>query len=111
MGKTVAQALGWTKVQLKKSTLVKFCPDRRTNLLQIVCKNTDLGACMNYQEARDDVQLRVLDKSIDTFINGLTGHRQTIIFFPGGMASKLLRAKTPYKANSPPPQLSDFKNQ
>lgn len=66
---------------------------------------------MDYQVARDDAQLRALDESIDTFIEGLTGQHQSIIFFPGGMASKLLRAKKPFKANSPPPQLSDFEDQ
>src|SRR4030095_17212767 len=66
---------------------------------------------MDDQVARDDAQLRALDESIDTFIEGLTGQHQSIIFFPGGMASKLLRAKKPFKANSPPPQLSDFADQ
>jgi hypothetical protein len=72
-----------------------------------------MEAGMNYQEARDEAQLRVLldEKSIDPFFKGLTEKRQSIIFFPGGMASRLFRAKSPYKANSPPPQLSDFKNQ
>ena len=60
---------------------------------------------MNYQEARDEAQLRVLldEKSIDPFIKGLTENRQSIIFFPGGMASKLLRAKKSFEANSSKP--------
>src|SRR5262245_25212681 len=66
---------------------------------------------MKYQDAREKAQLRALDESIDTFLEGLTGQRQSIIFFPGGMASKLLRAKKPLEANSPPPQLSDFEDQ
>jgi hypothetical protein len=55
---------------------------------------------MNYQDTRDSEQLRILDKSIDTFISGFHPTAQTIIFFPGGLASRLLRAKTPYKPNS-----------
>lgn len=66
---------------------------------------------MNYQEARDEEQLRVLldEKSINKFIKAATENRQTIIFFPGGMASKLLRAKTSFDANSSKPL--DFKDQ
>jgi hypothetical protein len=49
---------------------------------------------MNYRDTRDSEQLRILDKSIDTFISGFHPTAQTIIFFPGGLASRLLRAKT-----------------
>ncbi len=66
---------------------------------------------MNYQDTRDNEQLRFLDKSIDTFIEGSIGERQTIIFFPGGLASRLLRARTPYKANNSAQQSFDFKDQ
>jgi hypothetical protein len=70
-----------------------------------------MEAGMNYQEARDEEQLRVLldEKSIDTFIKAAAENRQTIIFFPGGMASKLLRAKTSFDASSSEPL--DFKDQ
>lgn len=66
---------------------------------------------MNYRDAREEEQLRVLldKKSIDTFIKAATENRQTIIFFPGGMASKLLRATTSFDANSSEPL--DFKDQ
>ena len=68
---------------------------------------------MNYQKARDSEQLRFLDKSIDKFINELRSaeSRQTVVLFPGGLASKLLRAKTPYKADSSEPQIFDFDHQ
>jgi hypothetical protein len=66
---------------------------------------------MNYQDTRDSEQLRILDKSIDTFISGFHPTAQTIIFFPGGLASRLLRAKTPYKPNISAPQRFDFDGQ
>jgi hypothetical protein len=70
-----------------------------------------MEAGMNYQEAREEEQLRVLldEKSIDAFIQAATENRQTIIFFPGGMASKLLRATTSFDPNSSKPL--DFKDQ
>jgi hypothetical protein len=72
-----------------------------------------MEAHMNYQKTRDDEQLRFLDKSITKFINKLrpAESRQTIIFFPGGLASKLLRSKTAYKANSSAPQSFDYDDQ
>ncbi|MGA6935001.1 MAG: ABC transporter substrate binding protein [Pseudolabrys sp.] len=66
---------------------------------------------MNYRDTRDSEQLRILDKSIDTFISGFHPTAQTIIFFPGGLASRLLRAKTPYKPNISAPQRFDFDGQ
>ena len=65
---------------------------------------------MNYQEARDEEQLRVLldEKSINKFIKAATENRQTIIFFPGGMASKLCEQNI-LNANSSKPL--DFKDQ
>jgi hypothetical protein len=65
---------------------------------------------MNYRETRDSEQLRVLDKAITEFLD-LPAQNQTIIFFPGGLASKLLRAKTPYIANISTPQTFDFEGQ
>jgi hypothetical protein len=58
---------------------------------------------MSYDTTRDSEQLRVMDASIDDFIqrynssSGLAnGSRQTVFLFPGGMACKLKRAKHPY---------------
>lgn len=68
---------------------------------------------MNYEETRDREQLRFLDKSIEKFISELrpAESHQTIILFPGGLASKLLRAKTPYKADSSDTTGFDFDHQ
>jgi hypothetical protein len=59
---------------------------------------------MTYEETRDNEQLRILDQAVDKFIEKFKKQpsatsRQTVIFFPGGLASKLLRAKTPYRSN------------
>jgi hypothetical protein len=58
---------------------------------------------MSYDTTRDSEQLRVIDPSIDDFIDrynnssGLaSGTRQTVFLFPGGMACNLKRARTPY---------------
>ncbi len=66
---------------------------------------------MNYQEARDKEQLRFLDKSIAKFVSEFSESRQTVIFFPGGLASRLLRSKTPFNANMSTPQTFDFDDQ
>ena len=66
---------------------------------------------MNYQETRDSEQLRFLDATITEFLRDRPPQSQTIIFFPGGLASRLLRAKTPYDANNPAPQTFDFEGQ
>lgn len=54
---------------------------------------------MNYAKTRDDEQLRILDGAIQEFFarRPAAGTRQTIIFFPGGLASRLKRARTPFK--------------
>jgi hypothetical protein len=70
-----------------------------------------MEADMNYQEARDNEQLRFLDKSIAEFIKEFRASRQTVIFFPGGLASRLLRAKTPFNADISTPQTFDFEDQ
>jgi hypothetical protein len=54
---------------------------------------------MNYQDTRDSEQLRILDKSIDTFISGFHPTAQTIIFFPGLGIQAVAGQKTPYKPN------------
>jgi hypothetical protein len=70
---------------------------------------------MSYESTRDAEQLRVLDSSIDDFIDRynnsdgpVSGPRQTVFFFPGGMASTLKRAKTPYLDPGPPGQVFDY---
>jgi hypothetical protein len=70
---------------------------------------------VSYESTRDSEQLRVLDPSIDDFIDRynnsdgpLSGPRQTVFFFPGGMASTLKRAKTPYVDAGPPGQMFDY---
>jgi len=66
---------------------------------------------MNYQDTRDSEQLRLLDKTIDIFVRQFQPAAQTIIFFPGGLASRLFRAKTPYRTNISAPQQFDFDDQ
>jgi hypothetical protein len=58
---------------------------------------------MSYETTRDAEQLRVIEHSIDDFINRYNnssgpakGPRQTIFLFPGGTGSRLKRATTPY---------------
>jgi hypothetical protein len=67
---------------------------------------------MSYDSTRDAEQLRMIDPSIDDFIDRYNnasgpanGHRQTIILFPGGMASTLKRATKPYIDSIPTPQM------
>jgi hypothetical protein len=61
---------------------------------------------MSYDSTRISEQLRVLEPAISEFIVRYNintvlgpaggGPRQTVFIFPGGMASRLMRAKTPY---------------
>jgi hypothetical protein len=58
---------------------------------------------MNYDQVRDAEQLSMLDASIDDFIARFkaspgigNGKRHTLFLFPGGLASKLKRATTPF---------------
>jgi hypothetical protein len=58
-----------------------------------------------YAEARDDAQLKALNGEITRFINRCKNPpastspcpQQTVFFFPGGMASRLVRANQPYQ--------------
>ena len=67
---------------------------------------------MSYNTTRDLEQLRMLDPSIDDFINRFNNSngpvngnpRQTVFLFPGGMASRLKRAKSPYVNGMPATQ-------
>jgi hypothetical protein len=61
---------------------------------------------MTYDQTRDSEQLSYLDDAIAEFIsrynfNVQSTGRRTIIFFPGGMGSRLLRATTP-EPDGPP---------
>jgi hypothetical protein len=68
---------------------------------------------MSYDSNRISEQLRVLDPEIDNFIdrynasNGAAGGglRQTVFLFPGGMASRLVRATMAYDPAGPPNQV------
>lgn len=58
---------------------------------------------MSYETTRDAEQLRVIEHSIDDFIDRYNnssgpakGPRQTIFLFPGGTGSRLKRATAPY---------------
>src|SRR5688572_29792811 len=67
---------------------------------------------MSYDSTRISEQLRVLEPEIYNFIvrynasNGPPGFpRQTVFIFPGGMASRLRRAKTAFQPAGPPNQV------
>jgi hypothetical protein len=66
---------------------------------------------MSYDTTRDSEQLRVIDPSIDEFIERYnnssgpaTGTRQTVFLFPGGMACTLKRATKSYVDGTSTPQ-------
>src|SRR5262245_12298689 len=64
---------------------------------------------MSYTDTRDEEQLRFLDKAIDEFKKTYPrSARQTVIFFPGALASKLLRAKTEFDENTSRPQTFEY---
>lgn len=69
---------------------------------------------MSYDSKRNDEQLNVLDKSIDAFIaaykdrNVSPNKRRTVFVFPGGLASRLLRATVPYDDATDTPQTFDY---
>src|SRR5262245_35913759 len=68
---------------------------------------------MPYDSNRISEQLRVLDPAIDDFIDRYNasdgapggGLRQTVFWFPGGTASRLVRATTAYDPGGPPSQV------
>lgn len=68
---------------------------------------------MSYDSTRISEQLRVLEPEIVNFIvryntsNGPAGGgpRQTLFIFPGGMASRLVRARTAFQPVGPPNQV------
>src|SRR5262245_11920783 len=60
---------------------------------------------MTYDQARDGEQLARLQNAIGRFIshynaNPATTNRKTIILFPGGTGSQLLRANAPYSSGA-----------
>jgi pimeloyl-ACP methyl ester carboxylesterase len=65
---------------------------------------------MSYDSTRDSEQLRLIDASINDFVQRYNNssvplaNRRTVILFPGGMGSKLMRATKPYVDNAPPQQ-------
>ena len=68
---------------------------------------------MSYNDIRISEQLRVLEPAINDFIVRYNasdgpaggGDRQTVFLFPGGMASRLVRAKTACDPDGPPNQV------
>ena len=70
---------------------------------------------MTYDETRDAEQLRLIEPSIDRFIEqvnqtgGATaGTRRTVFLFPGGLASRLWRARQPFDDSVPTAQTFDY---
>ncbi len=69
-----------------------------------------------YEETRDSEQLRLLTPAIDAFISRYqnplattsTCPRQTLFFFPGGMASQLTRATKKFKDGVAAPQTFNY---
>lgn len=67
---------------------------------------------LSYEETRDNEQLRLLTPAIDDFIDRFQSSpasssacpRQTVFFFPGGMASRLLRATQKFQEGLAAPQ-------
>ena len=66
---------------------------------------------MSYSSTRDNEQLRIYDHAIEQFcvrynLSGgpSNGPRRTVFLFPGGMASRLKRAETPYVDGMPTTQ-------
>jgi pimeloyl-ACP methyl ester carboxylesterase len=60
---------------------------------------------MTYIQARDQEQLGTLEAAIGLFINRYQAnppnpHRQTVILFPGGLGSRLMRADVPYRSGA-----------
>jgi pimeloyl-ACP methyl ester carboxylesterase len=68
---------------------------------------------MNYDDTRDAEQLKVIEPAIAAFIDQINqnlgnGPRRTVFLFPGGLASKLWRAKIPFNDNAVAPQTFDY---
>ena len=71
---------------------------------------------MTYEQTRDSEQLRLSEPAIDDFINqyrnaapaNTAWSRQTMFFFPGGMASALKRATQAYQEGGPANQQFNY---
>lgn len=70
---------------------------------------------MTYDQARDTEQLRLIEPAIEQFIQRYNdwsgpaaGPRRTVFLFPGGLASKLLRAPEPFDPGAPPPDITRY---
>ena len=71
---------------------------------------------MTYAETRDEETLRLLRPLMDDFITqcqrpmtaGSACARQTVFFFPGGMASRLSRATQKFDDDDPSPQTFNY---
>jgi hypothetical protein len=70
---------------------------------------------LTYAEVRDSEHLRLLTPAIDAFIRraqypspASTGPRQTVFFFPGGLANRLLRATKKFQPGTTKPQTFDY---
>src|SRR4029450_2520221 len=69
-----------------------------------------------YAAVRDSEHLRLLTPAIDAFINRArypsattsTGPRQTVFFFPGGLANQLLRATKKFQVGTTKPRTFDY---
>ena len=74
------------------------------------------GIIMSYDSTRDAEQLRIITPAIDAFITrynnntqyAANGGRHTIFLFPGGMASALKQATSPYVDGVSTPQLFNY---
>ena len=70
----------------------------------------------SYEDTRDSEHLRLLTPAIDAFISryrnplatASTCPRQTVFFFAGGLATKLLRATEKFRAGVTKPQTFDY---
>src|SRR5258708_35726905 len=71
---------------------------------------------LTYADVRDSEHLRLLTPAIDAFINRArylptttsTCPPQTVFFFPGGLASQLLRATKKFRVGTTKPQTFDY---
>jgi hypothetical protein len=73
---------------------------------------------LTYEETRDREYLRLLTPAVDAFIERLrkpaatasTLPRHTVFFFPGGLASRLVRATKKFRPGTTKPQTFDYED-
>jgi len=71
---------------------------------------------LTYEETRDREHLRLITPAVDAFIerlrkppaNPAAGPRQTVFFFPGGLANQLMRATKKFRPGTTEPQTFDY---